>query len=131
MPVEAWAAIGAGFIAFNSLISLVTLMYARRTEINTNSMVAKGLLLQAQASEAKGRDEERTRGAAVAAAVAEEGHDHRPEVIERRLAVLAALVGPEQTEQPASGLDDLAEDRAGQERGPDLFRGRFRAQIRG
>jgi len=38
MATEAWVAIGSIAIATNSLVSLVTLWYSRRTEQNTNSM---------------------------------------------------------------------------------------------
>ena len=42
MPTEAWVAIGAIAVTINSMVSFATLMYARRTEINTNSLVAAG-----------------------------------------------------------------------------------------
>jgi len=38
MTTDGWIAIGSIAIAANSLIGLVTLLYSRRTERNTNSM---------------------------------------------------------------------------------------------
>lgn len=70
LPVEAWVAIGAVFVALNSLFGLLTLMYARRTELNTNSMKDALVARTAESFEAKGRDEERVRGALKAADVA-------------------------------------------------------------
>lgn len=69
MPIEFWVAVGAFFVFMNSVTGFVTLFYARRTEINTNSMKDALVARTAEASEAKGRDDQRVVSEAKAAAI--------------------------------------------------------------